>query len=426
MFVDKVKILVKGGNGGHGVVAWRREKFEPAGGPAGGDGGFGGNVILIVDEGVNTLVDFKYKRKFFAQNGEDGRTKRQFGKKGEDLFIKVPPGTLVKDDESGRIIADLKNHNDTFLVAKGGRGGRGNAKFTTSTRQAPNFAEGGTKVNERHVTLELKLLADVGLVGFPNVGKSTLLSTVSAASPKIANYHFTTLKPQLGVVRIADEKSFVMADIPGLIEGAHLGIGLGHEFLRHIERTKLIVHIIDVSRQDGRDPIEDFYKINEELVKYNPKLAQREQIVVANKMDIPNSEEEFLRLKEEIINKGYEIHSISAATRKGIEELKYIIWNKLQTIGEVDPIFEIEEDVIFELDNKDKQEFNVYVENGKYIVDGDKVEKLLDSTNFDDFDSMRFFQKRIRDMGIVDKLRELGITEDDTVDMCGYEFDFTE
>lgn len=425
MFIDKARIFVKGGNGGHGAVAWRREKYEPSGGPAGGDGGYGGNVILIVDKSLNTLIDFKYKRNFKAENGQDGRSKKQFGKKGQDLYIKVPPGTIVRDEKTNRIIADLKEHGETFLVAKGGRGGRGNAKFATSTRQAPNFAEGGTKGVERYIILELKLLADVGLVGYPNVGKSTLLSTVSAAKPKIANYHFTTLTPQLGVVRIGEEKSFVMADIPGLIEGAHTGIGLGHEFLRHIERTKLIVHIIDVSRQDGRDPIEDFYKINEELKKYNSKLADRPQIVVANKMDLPNSQDEFVRLKQELDKREIPIYPISAATRQGVEELKYIIWEKLQNIEEIEPIFVVEDDILYDIELEDEK-YTIRVEGNRFIVEGNILEKLLDSTNFDDIDSMRFFQKRIRELGVIDKLEELGVNQDDTVEVCGYEFEFFE
>lgn len=424
MFVDKVKIFVQGGNGGHGIVAWRREKFEPSGGPAGGDGGYGGSVILRVDEGINTLVDFRFKKKFKAKSGEDGKTKRQAGKKGDDLYIRVPPGTIVRDEESGRVIADLQQDGDTYNVAKGGRGGKGNARFATATRQAPNFAEGGTKGIERWIVLELKLLADIGLVGYPNVGKSTLLSTVSAAKPKIANYHFTTLTPNLGVVRISEGKSFVMADIPGLIEGAHEGIGLGHEFLRHVERTKVIVHIIDVSRQDGRDPIDDFHKINEELYKYNEKLASRPQIVVANKMDIPGTEEEYERLKEEVSKYNLDIYSISAATKAGIEKLKFAIWEKLQSAGDLEPIIEtVEEDIIDLYVNKDT-DYSVYMEDGKYIVEGNVIDKIMDSTNFDDHESVRFFQKRLRDIGAIDKLRELGIKEEEIVEISGYEFEF--
>jgi len=286
MFVDIAKIRLKAGKGGDGAVAFRREKFEPSGGPYGGDGGDGGSIIVQVDEGLKTLMDFKYKKVYKAENGENGRTKKQYGKGGKDLVLKVPPGTIVKDAKTGGVIIDFKDKDETFAIVKGGKGGKGNAKFATSTRQAPRFAESGEIGEEKEIVFELKLLADVGLVGFPNVGKSTLLSMMSAAKPKIANYHFTTLKPNLGVVKIEEGKSFVMADIPGLIEGAHEGIGLGHEFLKHIERTRLIVHVIDASGIEGRNPLEDFYKINEELENYNPKLSKKPQIVVANKKDI--------------------------------------------------------------------------------------------------------------------------------------------
>ena len=291
MFIDVAKIHVKAGKGGDGIVAWRREKYEPAGGPYGGDGGNGGSIILRADEGIRTLMDFRYKRSYAGQNGENGRTKKQFGKSGEDIVLKVPIGTLVKDVDTGGVIVDLKDKDQTFVIARGGRGGRGNAKFATATRQAPGFAEPGTRGQERQIVLELKLLADVGLIGFPNVGKSTILSILSAAKPKIANYHFTTLKPNLGVVRVAEEKSFVIADIPGLIEGAHEGAGLGHDFLRHIERTRVIVHVLDISGSEGRDPVDDFYKINEELSQYNDRLTDKPQIIVANKMDIPGATE---------------------------------------------------------------------------------------------------------------------------------------
>lgn len=424
MFIDKAKIFVKGGNGGHGAVAWRREKYEPSGGPAGGDGGHGGNVVLKVDEGLKTLMDLRYKKHFKANSGENGKSKRQYGKKADDLIIRIPPGTIVKDEETDRVIADLVEDGETFVVAKGGRGGKGNAKFANSTRQAPHFAEGGEKGQQRWIILELKLLADVGLIGFPNVGKSTFLSTVSAAKPKIANYHFTTITPKLGVVKVNDEANFIMADIPGLIEGAHEGTGLGYEFLRHVERTKLLVHIVDISGQEGRDPIEDFHKINEELKKYNEKLSNREQIVVANKIDLPMGKEKFDNFKEEIEKLGYEVYSISSITKEGIKELVYKIWQKLQNIGEVESIFEVEEDrTVYKLPDKDEGVI-VRKEDNEYIVEGPVVEKLMDSTNFDDLDSARYFQKRIRDLGVVKKLRGLGITEEDTVNICGYEFEF--
>lgn len=426
MFIDKAKIFVKGGDGGHGAVAWRREKYEPSGGPAGGDGGHGGNIILNVDEGLRTLMDLKFKKHFKAESGENGKSKRQYGKKGEDLIINVPPGTIVKDEETGRVIADLTEENHTFVVAKGGRGGKGNAKFANSTRQAPRFAEGGTKGEERWILLELKLLADVGLIGFPNVGKSTFLSIVSAAKPKIANYHFTTINPNLGVVKLNDANNFVIADIPGLIEGAHEGTGLGHEFLRHIERTKLLVHMIDISGQEGRDPIEDFHKINKELKLYNEKLSNRPQIVVANKSDLNSTKDNFPEFKEEIEKLGYDVYKISAATKDGVKQLIYTISKLLKEIGDLEPIIEVEEDIkLYGLDD-DKKDIVVRKEDDEYFVEGSVVEKLMDSTNLDDLDSTRYFQKRLRDLGIIDRLRELGINEEDSVNICGYEFEFFE
>lgn len=425
MFIDKAKIFVKGGNGGHGAVAWRREKYEPAGGPAGGDGGHGGNVILKVDVGLRTLMDLKFKKHFKAELGENGKSKRQYGKRGEDLIINVPPGTIVKDEETGRVIADLTEENHTFTVAKGGRGGKGNAKFATPTRQAPRFAEGGTTGEERWITLELKLLADVGLIGFPNVGKSTFLSIVSAAKPKIANYHFTTINPNLGVVKLNDANDFVIADIPGLIEGAHEGTGLGHEFLRHIERTKLLVHMVDISGQEGRDPIEDFHKINEELKLYNEKLARRPQIVVANKSDLIQDEDKFNDFKREIEKLGYDVYKLSAATKNGVKELIYKISDMLKEVGDVESMIEVEED-IKKHDLEDDKDIIVRKENDEYFVEGAIAQKLMDSTNLDDMDSTRYFQKRLRDLGIIDRLRELGINEEDSVNICGYEFEFFE
>ena len=324
MFVDIAKINLKAGKGGDGAVAFRREKYEPAGGPYGGDGGTGGNIILKSDEGIRTLMDFRYNRYYKAENGENGKTKKQFGKNGKDLVLRLPVGTLVKDANTDKVIVDIKEQNQEFIIAKGGKGGRGNAKFATATRQAPRFAEPGGLGEELEIILELKLLADVGLVGFPNVGKSTILSIVSEARPKIANYHFTTLKPNLGVVKIENEKSFVIADIPGLIEGAHEGVGLGHDFLRHVERTKVLVHVLDTSGMEGRNPIEDFYKINEELLKYNPKLAEKPQIIAANKMDILGANEWLEKIRKEFENKVYEIYPISAATGEGINQLKFI------------------------------------------------------------------------------------------------------
>lgn len=426
MFIDIAKIHLKAGNGGHGAVAFRREKYEPSGGPAGGDGGNGGSVILEVDEGLKTLMDFKYKKTYKAESGEDGRNKKQYGKAGEDLVLKVPPGTIVKDEESGIVIADLLEHGQRAVIARGGRGGKGNAKFANSVRQAPRFAEGGTKGEERAVVLELKLLADVGLIGFPNVGKSTLLSIITDAKPKIANYHFTTLTPNLGVVQVDNGDSFVIADIPGLIEGAHAGVGLGHEFLRHIERTRILVHMVDVSSQDGRDPVEDFHKINEELEKYSAKLADKPQLVVANKMDIPGAEEGYEKLKEEIEKYGYEILPISAATAKGIRELEYKILEKVNEAGEPEPLYEeVDIEKVYSLSEKDN-EVRVTREGDIYYVDGYPIQKLMDSTNLDDLDSLRNFQEIIRKKGIIEQLKELGIQEEDIVNICGYEFEFFE
>ncbi|MFA5523921.1 MAG: GTPase ObgE [Tissierellales bacterium] len=424
MFIDVTKVFLKAGNGGHGAVAFRREKYEPAGGPAGGDGGNGGSIILQVDRNIRTLMDFRYKKQYKAENGEDGKPKMQYGKKGQDLILKVPQGTIIRDAETKRLIADLTEDGDTFVIAKGGRGGKGNMKYTTSTRQAPRFAEGGSKGEELSIVLELKLLADVGLVGFPNVGKSTLLSIVTDAKPKIADYHFTTITPNLGVAELDGGRSFVIADIPGLIEGAHAGVGLGHEFLKHIERTRILVHLVDISAREGRDPVEDFYKINEELKEYNPKLANKPQIVVANKMDILGDGDGYSRLENEVRKLGYDIYAISAAAGKGIKELENAIWNKLQEADEPEPIEEITDDnKIYELTEK-KDEIIIRKEDDKYFVEGYQIEKILNSTNFDDLDSIRYFQKVIKRNGVVDRLKELGINNEDIVNICGYEFEF--
>ncbi|QQY80434.1 GTP-binding protein [Keratinibaculum paraultunense] len=421
MFIDVAKIKLKAGKGGDGAVAFRREKYEPAGGPFGGDGGDGGSIILQADEGIRTLMDFRYKRFYKAEDGERGKTKKQYGKKGQDLILKVPVGTLVKDADSGKVIIDMKEHGQVYTIAKGGKGGRGNAKFATSTRQAPKFAETGTEGEEITVILELKLLADVGLVGFPNVGKSTLLSILSAAKPKIANYHFTTLKPNLGVVQIDEGKSFVIADIPGLIEGAHEGAGLGHDFLRHVERTRVLVHVLDASGMEGRNPIDDFYKINEELVKYNPKLSNKPQIIAANKMDLPEAEEWLEKIEEELKPMGYEIYPISAATMKGVDELKFAIWN---TLLNTKPEYEtFDEEMEITLKEPEKT-IVVKKENGRYIIEGSYIEKLINSTNFDNLDSLRYFQNALKQKGVVEELKKLGIEDNDTVFICGYEFEF--
>ncbi|RVU54918.1 GTPase ObgE [Anaerosphaera multitolerans] len=421
MFIDVATIKLKAGKGGDGAVAWRREKYEPAGGPAGGDGGDGGNVIFKTDEGIHTLMDFRYKREYKAQNGENGRSKKQFGKDGEDIILKVPVGTLVKDKKTGGVIVDLKEKNQEFIIAKGGRGGKGNARFTTSTRQAPSFAQAGSKGVEREVILELKLLADVGLIGFPNVGKSTLLSVVSAAKPKVANYHFTTLKPNLGVVNLGPEMSFVIADIPGLIEGASEGLGLGDEFLKHVERTKLLIHVLDISGSEGRNPIEDFYKINAELKNYNEKLSEKPQIIFANKMDIPGAEENLELFKNEL-GENYKIFSGSAATTENLQDLMKYVFNELQNYD-----FEYETYDEEYIETYEREEgIQVYMEDGKFKVDGPYIEKLMHSTNFEDIDSLRYFQENLRKNNVIDKLKELGIDEGDSVFILEYEFEFFE
>ena len=422
MFIDVAEIKLKAGNGGDGAVAWRREKYEPAGGPAGGDGGNGGSVIIRTDSGLHTLMDFRYKRVYNAENGENGMSKKKFGKKGEDIILRVPVGTLVKDKKTGGVIVDLKENNQEFTLCKGGRGGRGNSKFTTSTRQAPAFAEAGTKGEEREVILELKVLSDIGLVGFPNVGKSTMLSVVSAARPKIANYHFTTLTPNLGVVSIGPEMSFVIADIPGLIEGASQGAGLGDEFLKHIERTRVLIHVLDASGLEGRDPVEDFYKINEELKNYNEKLASKPQIIFANKMDLPTSEENYKRICEEF-SKEYKIFSGSAVNKKDLEQLMKHAYNVLQSCEDDYETY----DEVF-VDNTPKEEpIKVYRDSdGRFMVDGSYIDKLLRSTNFDDSFSIKYFQENLRKNGVIDKLKDLGIGEGDSVFIAGYEFEFFE
>lgn len=422
MFVDKAKIYVKGGKGGNGIVAWRREKYEPSGGPYGGDGGNGGSVILKVDEGIRTLMDFRYKRHYSGENGEDGKTKKQTGRDGQDVIIRVPLGTLVKDAKTGRVIVDLKEKGQEYVIAKGGRGGRGNARFATPTRRAPGFAEAGTKGEEREIILELKLIADVGLVGFPNVGKSTILSMLSDAKPKIGNYHFTTLKPNLGVVRVDEGKSFVLADIPGLIEGASEGVGLGHDFLRHVERTRVLVHVLDASGIEGRDPVEDFYTINKELEEYNLKLKDKPQLIVANKMDLPGAEEGLEKIKTEFEPKGIQVFETSAATSQGMRELKYAIWELLsQYEGEYETF---DEEYVEEEDLVEEENIVVKKEDGRYIVEGSFIERLIESTYFDDIDSVRYFQETLRKKGVVEELEKLGIEEGDSVFICGYEFEF--
>ena len=424
MFVDIAKIHVKAGKGGNGSVAFRREKYEPMGGPAGGDGGKGGDIIIIADESYRTLMDFKYKKLFKAPNGEDGRNKKQYGAKGEDLILKVPVGTLVKDEETGIILADLNRDQQSFVVVKGGRGGRGNTKFKSSIRRTPRFAEPGGIPEERWIVLELKLIADVGLIGFPNVGKSTFLSVTTSANPKIANYHFTTLKPNLGVVKMPSGETFVLADIPGLIEGASQGIGLGHEFLRHIERTRLLLHVIDISGQEGRNPIDDFHMINEELRTYSDKLAEKKQIIVLNKIDLPGVEDN-INLVRNQLGDSYQIFEISAATGRGIKEVLYAALEMMKSIPPEETLYD--ETEVIKLHNiARKDTINVYKRNEVYVADGYFLDVLVESTNFEDTESIRNFQKVLNDKGVVDRLRELGATEGDTVEICGIEFDFIE
>ncbi len=422
MFVDKAKILIKAGNGGNGAVSFHREKYVAAGGPDGGDGGRGGDIVFQVDDNLSTLIDFRYKRKYVAPNGQDGSSKNCTGKSAEPLIVKLPRGTLVRDAESGRVVADLSGE-EPVVIAKGGNGGKGNARFATPTRQIPRFAKPGFEGESMELTLELKLLADVGLVGFPNVGKSTLISVVSAAKPKIANYHFTTLTPVLGVVKIEEGKSFVMADIPGLIEGASDGIGLGHEFLRHVERCRLIVHVVDVSGVEGRDPIADFEIINRELENFSEELAERPQIVAANKSDMATPEQ-ISAFRSYIENLGYPFFEISAATTAGTKDLIAAVSHKLE---ELPPIkrYEPEPLSLEELENNDRRKFDITVdEEGVYVIDAPWLEQALSTVNMDDYESLQYFQRVMRSSGIIDKLEEMGIQEGDTVELFGFQFDF--
>lgn len=419
--VDLVKISVRAGRGGNGAVNFRREKYVAAGGPDGGDGGRGGNVILIVESGMNTLSEFRYKKKFVAENGQNGEGGNRFGKSGADLYVKVPEGTLVRNLETGKVIADLIKPGEKFVVAKGGRGGRGNAKFSTPTRQVPKFAEQGEEGEYFELMLELKLLADVGLVGFPNVGKSTILSIMTSAKPKIGNYHFTTLVPNLGVVKLKNGVDFVLADIPGLIEGAHRGAGLGYEFLRHIERTRVIVHVVDCSQSDGRDVLQDFKIINAELELYNEKLAKRPQIIAANKMDIPGAEENYERLKKLAEKMGYEIFSISAATNQGLKELFDRVSVLLSQIP-VEETVETEEEQLSVM--QDTPEFEIKRDNEAYIIEGKLIEKVMKNINFDDYESVQYFQRFLDNKGINKALERMGIQEGDTVRIGDVEFEY--
>ena len=423
MFVDQAKIYIKAGDGGDGAVSFHREKYVAAGGPDGGDGGKGGDIVFVVDDNISNLIDFRYKRKYVAEKGKNGGGKNCSGRNAPDLVVKVPRGTVVKEIKSGRILADLST-DEPAIIAHGGKGGRGNAHFATSTRQIPKFAKPGFRGDEYEVMLELKLIADVGLVGFPNVGKSTLISVVSAAKPKIANYHFTTLTPVLGVVKIEEGKSFVMADIPGLIEGASEGVGLGHEFLRHVERCRLIVHVIDVSGSEGRDPIEDFKAINHELENFSMELAEAPQIVAANKSDMATPEQ-VERLRNYVEDQGLLFYEISAATTKGTKELMYGVWERLSVLPPVKQ-FEAQPLTQEELDDKliSKKDFRVTVEDGVYFVEADWLLDILRTANMDDYSSLQYFQNVLRTSGIIDKLEEMGIEEGDTVSIFDFEFEY--
>ena len=434
MFLDEVKIFVRSGDGGNGLVAFRREKYVPKGGPAGGDGGRGANVVFIVDEGLRTFMDYRYQKKFVAPNGENGMSKGMHGRKSKDLYLKVPPGTVIRDTDTGEVLADLVEHEQEVIVARGGRGGRGNCRFATPSNPAPEIAENGEPGEERNLTLELKLMADVGLVGFPSVGKSTLLSITSKAKPKIADYHFTTLAPNLGVVETKDHRSFVMADLPGLIEGASQGVGLGHQFLRHIERTKVIVHVIDMSATDGRDPYEDYKVINAELGEYNMRLLERPQVVVANKMDIPVASENLVEFKKRLAEDGEDVDivEISAFTRNNIDNLLYKISDILDNtdpnmLYELDTEKEsMENRVIYKHKPKDETFKITRDDTGAYVVSGPGIERAFLMTDFNRDASVRRFAQQMRSMGVDDALRERGCKNGDTVKILKGEFEFVE
>ena len=428
MFADRAKIFIRSGKGGDGHVSFRRELFVPNGGPDGGDGGKGGDIIFEVDEGLNTLNDYRHKAKYCAQPGEEGGKKRCHGKNGTDLILKVPEGTLIKDAESGKVIADMSGDNKRQIVLKGGRGGKGNMNYATATMQVPKYAQPGQSAKELWVQLELKVIADVGLVGFPNVGKSTFLSRVTNARPKIANYHFTTLNPNLGVVDLDGGKGFVIADIPGLIEGASEGVGLGHEFLRHIERTKVIIHVVDAASTEGRDPVDDIYKINEELKAYNPRMATLPQVIAANKTDVIYSEDEdpVERIRAEFEPQGMKVFSISAVSGKGLKELLYYVRELLDALPKEAVVFEQEYDPN-EYNPNDNLPYTVEKseeEENTYVVEGPKIERMLGYTNLDSEKGFQFFQNFLKENGILDELEAAGIQEGDTVRMYGFDFDY--
>ena len=425
MFADRAKIYIRSGKGGDGHASFRRELYVPNGGPDGGDGGKGGDLIFEVDKGLNTLLDFRHKRKFAAEDGQEGGKRKCHGKDGRDLILKVPEGTVIKEAESGKVIADMSGNNQRQIVLKGGKGGLGNQHFATPTMQVPKYAQPGQPAMELEVCLELKVIADVGLLGFPNVGKSTLLSRVTNADPKIANYHFTTLNPNLGVVDLGDGQGFVMADIPGLIEGASEGVGLGHQFLRHIERTKIMIHVVDAAGSEGRDPVSDIYKINAELEAYNPELAKRPQVIAANKTDLiyEGDENPVDALKAEFEPKGIKVFPISGVSGKGIRELLWYVNEQLSEMSAEPVVFEQEyfpeEELLYE-----DLPYEVTVEDGIYVVEGPKIEKMLGYTNLDSEKGFAFFQNFLKNTGILEELEMAGIQEGDTVRMYGLQFDY--
>ncbi len=425
MFVDVAKVEVKAGDGGNGMVAYRREKYVPMGGPAGGDGGRGGDVIFVVEPGLRTLMDFRYQRHFRAKLGENGRPKNQHGANAEDLVVKVPPGTIVRDAQTQDLIADLTEIGQRAVIAKGGRGGRGNVRFATAKNKAPDMAERGEPGEVKDVFLELRLLADAGLVGFPSVGKSTLLSVVSAARPKIASYHFTTLSPHLGVVSLDNERSFVLADLPGLIEGAHEGLGLGHEFLRHVERTKILVHVIDMAATEGRDPVADYHAIRNELIEYNPYLAERKQVVVANKMDLPESKENLEQFRQQITD--VEIYPISAISRDGIDALMYCIATLLDELQAAESTrIEAEQDEVVYRARAPRFIFTIGRDDTVFVVESVELDKLVTMTNFDQYDAVKRFQTILRRSGVDSALRAEGAKDGDVIRIGDMEFDFVE
>lgn len=426
MFADRARIFIKSGKGGDGHVSFRREKYVPNGGPDGGDGGKGGDLIFVVDEGLNTLTDFRHKRKYAAENGEEGKKKNCFGRNGADLIVKVPAGTVVKEAETGKVIADMSGDNKRQIILKGGRGGKGNQHYATSTMQAPKYAQPGQPAIELEVMLELKVIADVGLVGFPNVGKSTLLSRVTNAQPKIANYHFTTLNPNLGVVDLDDTNGFVIADIPGLIEGASQGIGLGHEFLRHIERTKVMIHMVDAASTEGRDPIADIYAINKELEAYDPVILQKPQVIAANKIDAIYTEDEdpVAKLREEFEPQGIQVFPISAVSGKGLKELLYHVNDLLKTVDSAPIVFEQEFFPEYAVFANEPYTVEYDKEAEEYVVEGPRIERMFGYTNIESEKGFLFFQRFLKEQGILDELENLGIQEGDTVRMYGHSFDY--